>query len=80
MRIPAILVIVLTMFSLLFLGLAITGLIISVVEDGWDDENLGPLIMIVGSATLGMLVLAGAVQMLRMRSKPQRMKSITSAY
>ncbi|MBP88753.1 MAG: hypothetical protein CMJ64_18915 [Planctomycetaceae bacterium] len=67
-RIPAIILLVLSIISLLVWGLAILGLIVNIAEEGWQDDDLWPFIMVAASIVFGLVVIAGTIQMMRLKS------------
>ena len=67
-RPPAIILLVFTILSILFYGLALIGLAMEVAEIGWDDENTAGVVMVAVSTLFGLFVIAGAIQMIQLKS------------
>ena len=67
-RIPAIILLVITIPCLLFLGLATLATIFSAAEQGWNDDAVGGVVVCAVSMFFGLLVMLGTIQMLRLKS------------
>lgn len=76
---PAIALIVFAVLGLAFSALAILGFIVQVAENSFDDDGVPGLVWVLANLVLRLVMLAGGIQMLRVRSYGLSMAAAVTA-